>query len=171
MVSLQAAIPIYGYTFTTPVMNKAKAPYTKGTIMDYINNNKNYTILRYLLQLSGLDSYMNERQPKYFTLLLTDNESLLKRFTRETLKYMDRQNARDLIFFHVLMGKFDHSMFKSYKNVKIPSQLGTSNPVHLIHVDSKPTFNGVSSLKGDKEISLSNGLLVPITVALDPYIA
>ena len=51
MVSLQAAIPIYDLTFTTPVMDKSKVPYNKGTIMHYINDQKQYSIMKYLLQL------------------------------------------------------------------------------------------------------------------------
>ena len=171
MVSLQAAIPIYDLTFTTPVMDKSKVPYNKGTIMHYINDQKQYSIMKYLLQLSGLDEYMNMRQPKYVTFLLPDNKALLRRFTRNTLKYIDRQNARDLIFFHVLMGRLSKQIINNFVNVKIPSQLGSANYVHMVKINSKPVFNGVAHIKDEDEVARSNGLIVPITVALDPYIA
>ena len=171
MVSLQAAIPIYNLTLTPPVMNKSKVSYTKGTIMNYVNNQPKYSIMRYLLQLSGLDEYMNIRQAKYITFLLPDDEALLKRFTKNTLKHIDRQNARDLIFFHILMGRFTKKMLHSFVNVKIPSQLGSANFVHLVQLNSKPVFNGIAHIKEDEEVALFNGLIMPITIALDPYIA
>lgn len=103
MVSLQSTILSYEELSFTPNVQEP-ACYSKGSIMEFLSKQKNYSHFMYLIKLSGL-----EMKLKGNTLLLPNNQSIKKKLS---LSEIDKNLAQKIVLYHTLSGRYTDYLLK-----------------------------------------------------------
>lgn len=133
------------------------------TIMDFLMN-PNFSFFRHLVITSKMDIQMSQEQFSS-TVFVCDDNTLRKRYGEDFFMNLDRNNALNILNFHILPRVIG---YKSLLQNKI-SKLDTKNPRSEIVFINK---NGTIKLNGNvlllEEIKKTNGIVYIIDDLLLP---
>jgi uncharacterized surface protein with fasciclin (FAS1) repeats len=137
--------------------------YSSDTIMGYVNHDE-FKIFKFLVKTAQMDEKMDQYSFNS-TLFICKDEDLLKNYPEEFFMKLDRNSARTLLNYHILVRQID---LKSLLGSRA-SKIDTKNPRSEIEVSCK---NGTVLLNNQayviKEVSRSNGIIFIIDNLLIP---
>ena len=94
-------------------------PKTKeNNLLGFLQNNKEYSIFAYLVDLAKLSGLFNSDQV-YITLFAVTNKEIKKHYPEEVFLNLDLLSARKIILNHTLERNISLNMLKSINKIKI----------------------------------------------------
>ena len=150
-----------------PIQPKEPVP-CKNSLMDFIQNNPDYSIFNYMINVGQLFNKFNSPMAN-FTILVPSDSYLRAKYSENLFKNLDLYTARETVLYHTLRGKVTFDMLRSSKCMYLDTMIdkSVSSKILVEACDDTVLLDSKARLKG-KDVQTKNGMIHIINDLLIP---
>ena len=164
------------YDWTIEIANaQPNAPFTfeKGTMMEYIAQNENYSHFFHLLKKGATAPLLNSLAVNY-TIFLPDNNAMkntFKNYTDNVIMNMDKYTAKEITLYHILPMFVPMNVLQSSQAMYLETKINKSIDAKILcqTKNSQTILNNRANVYGQiNDKPFNNGILLGIDRLLIP---